>query len=226
MPVEKGALKPGARLTVRMIKDLYDVLDGTITDTDVTLGRNLTVRGSLSTVGNVNQVAPGPNNVPLSVMGAPGQVANLFEARNSVGDLLFAINAGGTLVPVRISDFSLAQHNHTLATSGGLLGGGAFGGIEALYTGTAVTTAVSYTVAANVLYVFTTAAVTITLPAAASTNRPIEVIAVTGASTVVSAGGSVIGGSINVTNGTVMNGTVSAGDAITFKSDGTAWRAI
>jgi len=74
--------------------------------------------------------------------------------------------------------------------------------------------------------VFCTAGITVTLPAAASTSRPITIIAVSGQSTVVSAGGAVIGGSINSSTGAVMNGTIIQGDSITFKSDSTSWRAV
>ena len=59
-----------------------------------------------------------------------------------------------------------------------------------------------------------------------STNRPITVIARTGAQTVAAAGGTVNGGSVNTTTGAVMNGVVSQGDAITYKSDSTNWYAV
>jgi hypothetical protein len=98
--------------------------------------------------------------------------------------------------------------------------------MEALFGGTWINQATNYTVAAPIMWVFCTAAITVTLPAAASTNRPITVAAVTGNSTVASAGGSVIGGSLNTTTGAVTNGAVTAGDAFTFKSDGVAWRAV
>jgi hypothetical protein len=68
--------------------------------------------------------------------------------------------------------------------------------------------------------------VTITLPAAATSNRPITVVGVTGQSTIAAAGGSVIGGSINTSTGAVMNGTLSQGDSLTYKSDGTNWRVV
>ena len=98
--------------------------------------------------------------------------------------------------------------------------------LEALYAATWVTTAISYTVAAGILYVFCTAGVTITLPAAASTNRPITVVALTGAQTVAAAGGTVNGGSVNTTTGAVMNGVVSQGDAVTYKLNGTNYYAV
>lgn len=97
---------------------------------------------------------------------------------------------------------------------------------EALYAGTFVSTAVNYTVAATVMYVFCTAAVTVTLPAAVSTNRPITVVAVSGQSNVASAGGSVFGGSANTTTGAVMNGVVVAPESFTYKSDGANWRTV
>ena len=201
-------------------------MNGTITDTDVTFGRNLTVKGALSTVGSVSQVAPGPANVPFTIYGAQGQTADLLDVRAWDSTLLFSVNAGGTLVMPRISDYTLAAHNHTTPAQGGQIGAAAFGGFEALYAGSWVNVSANYTVAANVLWVFCTAGVQVTLPAAASSNRPIEVVAVSGQSTVVALGGSVLGGSINTSNGQVMNGTVSAGDSITYKSDGVAWRAV
>ena len=97
---------------------------------------------------------------------------------------------------------------------------------EALFAGTWTVQNANYAVAVRILWVFCTAAITITLPAAATSNRPITVVAVTGNTTVAAAAGGVIGGSINTGTGAVMNGTVSAGDSITYKSDGTDWRAV
>ena len=79
--------------------------------------------------------------------------------------------------------------------------------------------------ASNIMWVFCQAAITVTLPAAATTNRPITVVAVTGQSTVAASGGSVIGGSANQTTGAVQNGVVAVTEAFTYKSDGTNWRA-
>jgi hypothetical protein len=98
--------------------------------------------------------------------------------------------------------------------------------LEALFAASWTSTAVNYTVAAGILYVFCTAGVTVTLPAVATTNRPITVIAITGSTTVAAAGGTVNGGSVNTTTGAVMNGVVSQGDSVTYKSNGTNWYAI
>jgi len=97
---------------------------------------------------------------------------------------------------------------------------------ESLFAGSWTNQNANYVVVAPIMWVFCTAAITVTLPAAASSNRPITVAAVTGNSTVAAAGGTVIGGSINTGTGAVMNGTVSQGDSITYKSDGTNWRAV
>lgn len=224
MPLDRGAIRPGARLTERMIGDLYDLLSGEITDVDVTLGRNLIVKGALSSVGAVSQVAPGPTTVPLTLYGAPGQTANLFEIRDSSSNLLFAVNAGGSLTPVRISDWTLAQHTHASAGQGGTINVGT--SAEGSYAGATAVVGVNYIVTTAISFVFCTAAVVVTLPDATTTTRPIWVVAVTGQSTVNAAAGSVFGGSINSSTGAVMNGTISAGDAITYKSDGTNWRAV
>jgi len=226
MPLDRAAIKPGARLTQRMIGDLYDLLNGTITDTDVILGRNLTVKGALSTIGSVSQVAPGPTNVPFTIYGATGQTANLFEARDSLSNLLFAVGPGGTLQPVRISDFSLAIHNHTTNAQGGTLTPGAPATLEGVYATSWIATASNYSVSGNVAYVFCTATLTVTLPSATTTNRPITVAAVTGTASVTAVAGTVIGGSVNTSTGAVMNGTVSQGDSVTYKSDSTNWRAV
>jgi hypothetical protein len=226
MPLDRASIKSGQRLRTRWITDLYDLLNGGITDTDVTLGRNLTVRGALSTVGSVSQVAPGPTNVPFTVIGAPGQSVDLFEVRDSASNLLFAVNAGGTLQPVRISDFSLALHNHTTNAQGGTLTPGAPATLEGVYATSWVATASNYSVSGNVAYVFCTAALVVTLPSAATTNRPISVVAVTGTATVTAVAGAVIGGSVNTSTGAVMDGTVSAGDSVTYKSDSSNWRAV
>src|SRR5499427_1718978 len=97
--------------------------------------------------------------------------------------------------------------------------------LEALYANSWYSTGANYTVvvASTVMWVGCTAAVQITLTA--GINRPITIWAITGNSTVVSTSGTVIGGSINTSNGTVINGQVSQGDAITYKFDGTNWRA-
>ena len=60
-----------------------------------------------------------------------------------------------------------------------------------MFAGASVNTATNHTVSGPVMWVFCTAAVTVTLPAAASTNRPITVAAVVSQSGVVAAGGSV-----------------------------------
>jgi hypothetical protein len=140
-------------------------------------------------------------------------------------------------------------HKHSGARQGGTLGAEAFadntlpgaklvdGSVtnaklatpitqETLFAGSWVNTGTNYTVATGVMFVFATAAITVTLPAANVTNRPITVAAVTGQSTVAAVGGSIIGGSANQTTGAVMNGTILAGEAFTYKSDGTNWRAV
>jgi hypothetical protein len=117
-----------------------------------------------------------------------------------------------------------AEGNHVHG-AGGYAGTGTVS-LETLYAGTWVATAVNYTVAAAVLYVFCTSGVTVTLPAAAATNRPITIKALTGTTTVNSAGGTVSGGSVNTTTGVVMDGTVSPLDALTYKSNGTNWYAV
>lgn len=223
MPLIRGDIKPGARLKSRYLTDIYDLLAGVITDTDVTLGRNLTVKGALSTVGSVSQVAPGPTNVPMTIQGAPGQTADLFDVRDSASNLLFAINAGGTVVTPRIVDFTLAVHNHGSPAQGGVLSPVT---LEGLYAGSFVNVSTAYTVPISVMFVFCAGTFTVTLPAAATTNRPITVRCNSGTITVIAASGTVIGGSINGTTGAIMNGTIIAGDSITFKSDTVNWPAI
>ena len=97
---------------------------------------------------------------------------------------------------------------------------------EVFYANTRVTAASNYTVIAPIMWVFCTAAITVTLPAAASANRPITVAAVVGQSAVNAASGSVIGGSANTTTGAIQNGVVGVGEAFTYRSDGTNWRAV
>jgi hypothetical protein len=98
--------------------------------------------------------------------------------------------------------------------------------LESLFAGTWVTQGTNYSVTGAVMFVFCTAAITVTLPAAASTSRPITVVAITGQSTIAAAGGSVIGGSIDVNTGAVLTGKCSQGDSLTFKSDSTNWRVV
>jgi hypothetical protein len=98
--------------------------------------------------------------------------------------------------------------------------------VETVFEGTRTSQGANYVVVAPIMWVFCTAAIQVTLPAAAATHRPITVAAVTGNSTVIAAAGSVIGGSVNLTTGAIQNGVVNQGEAITYKSDGTNWRAV
>jgi hypothetical protein len=99
----------------------------------------------------------------------------------------------------------------------------AAGMLESLFAGTSATVpGATYTVAAGIMYVFCQAVCTVTFPAI-TTNRPIEVWALNGQVTL--AGGTFVGGSINLATGAVQNGVIVTGDAITYKSDGTSWRA-
>ena len=90
--------------------------------------------------------------------------------------------------------------------------------------GTSVTVpGATYTIPATlIMYVFCQGVCTVTFPAI-TINRPIEVWALNGQVTL--AGGTFVGGSINLATGAVQNGIIVTGDAITYKSDGTSWRA-
>lgn len=98
--------------------------------------------------------------------------------------------------------------------------------LEALYAAATATVSADYTVPTAIMFVECTTGVTVTLPDATTTNRPITIISVAGTQTVHAAGGSVFGGSVNLTTGAVLDGVVNAGNAITYKSDGTNWRAV
>lgn len=99
----------------------------------------------------------------------------------------------------------------------------AAGILETLFAGTsAIVPGATYTVAPGIMYVFCQAACTVTFPAI-TTNRPIEVWALNGQVTL--AGGTFVGGSINLATGAVTNGVITTGDAISYKSDGSSWRA-
>lgn len=101
------------------------------------------------------------------------------------------------------------------------------GQAEAAYAGTVAVPPTHYTVAAGIMYVFCTTPIQVTLPAAASTNRPITVIGVAGGQSNVNAvSGTVYGGTPHPTTGVVQNGAVMPPDAYTYKSDGTNWRAV
>lgn len=90
-----------------------------------------------------------------------------------------------------------------------------------------VVTGTNYAVASSVGYVFCSAAVTVTLPAASDTIRPeIWIKAVAGNVTVAAASGSVVGGSFDPNTGAVINGQITSGDSITWKSNGSAWYAV
>jgi hypothetical protein len=98
--------------------------------------------------------------------------------------------------------------------------------LESIFASSWTTVSANYVVASGIMWVFCAAGITVTLPAAGSTNRPITVAAVAGSTTVNTAGGGLSGGSVNTSTGAVMNGVVSPGDSITWKSDGSNWRAV
>ena len=122
MPLDRGGIKPGVRLQSHHISDVYDLLLGVMTDTDVTFGRNLTVKGALSTVGSISQVAPGPTSVPLTIYGAPGQSVDLLDVRASDSTLLYSINFGGTVINPRMSGAVINQLGPGVSGSGNLVG--------------------------------------------------------------------------------------------------------
>src|SRR5262252_6156027 len=135
------------------------------------------------------------------------------------GSVTTAMLADGSVTSVKIADGSIGTLDIAdgAVTSAKLAAGSLLP--ENLFANTWTSQGTAYTVAATVLWVFCTAAITVTFPAAASTNRPITVVAVTGQSTC--AGGTFVGGSLNTSTGAVQNGIVAQGDAITYKSDGT-----
>jgi hypothetical protein len=102
---------------------------------------------------------------------------------------------------------------------------------EEVYAGATVNVSSNYTVAPGVMFVFVTGAgVTVTLPAATS-NRPIWVSPNFNTSvTVNSASGGVYGGTFHPTTGAVQNGLIQSGasamEAVTYKADGSNWRAV
>lgn len=103
---------------------------------------------------------------------------------------------------------------------------------ESFYVGTVVSPSTNYAVTGNVMFVMCMSGIQVTLPSANATNRPITVTAVSGISTIIAAQGSVVGGSVDQTSGTITNGTINQGDSLTFKSHSTdggttwVWRAV
>lgn len=131
------------------------------------------------------------------------------------GTVTSAMIADGAIQTVDIADGAVTSAK---LAAGSLLP-------ESLFAGTTTAQGVNYTVAATIMWVFCTAAITVTLPSALTTNRPITIVAVTGTTAVAAAAGTVFGGSVNTSTGAIMNATVSPGDSITYKADGTDWRA-
>lgn len=105
--------------------------------------------------------------------------------------------------------------------------------MESLFGGTVLNTAASVDLSqpqyANALYVFPTAnGLTITLPDARTTNRPITIYGPPTAGwqvTLASIFGAISGGSANLTTGTIQNGTVVSGDSFLYKADGASWKS-
>lgn len=138
-----------------------------------------------------------------------------------LGPNSFADNTlpGAKLVDGSVTTAKIADANVTAAKLAANM-------LESLYAGCLVRQNADYSVvkASNVLYVWCDAAITVTLTA--GIDRPITVRANTGNSTVTSTSGSVLGGSIDTVSGTVQDGKVNAGDALTYKWDGGNWRAV
>jgi hypothetical protein len=116
-------------------------------------------------------------------------------------------------------------------TNAGVLGANAAPNMELLFANTVLVTAASIdlTTLTNVTYVFPTAPnITITLPDARVTNRPITIYGPPTAGTqvtVAATAGAVVGGSANLTTGAVQNGIVVSGDSFPYKANGTDWKA-
>jgi hypothetical protein len=182
---------------------------------------NLTAELGLSQGVNADDTA---DYLTIGLANSLGVLDGLFSA--STGHNHNGAHQGSVINPANFADGSIpgAKLVDGSVTAAKLTPGSLT--LESLFAGTSITQATNYTVAAGIMFVFCTAAITVTLPAAASTNRPITIVGVTGASTVAAAGGSIIGGSINTSTGAVMNGTCSQGDSLTFKSDLTNWRVV
>ena len=169
------------------------------------------------------------NNDPAGrgmVIYAPDGSTVLFSA--DANGVRISRNGAAATLPITANDLGpgatqAAEGSHAHGV------GGYSGGVispESIFASSWVNTAVNYAVATAISWVFCTLGVTITLTSAVTTNRPITVVAVAGTTTVVASAGSVIGGSTNTTTGAVMNGIVSPGDSMTYKSDGTNWRVV
>lgn len=161
-----------------------------------------------------------------AIIFAPDGTTVLFQVDATGAKLSRAGGAAQTpLTDVGSAAGQAAEGNHIHGV-GGYASSGA-GSLESMFSGSEVVTAFNYTVTSAVSYVFCTSGVVITLPAAASTHRPITITAVTGTSTVTASAGTVVGGSINATTGLVMDGVVSPGESMTYKSDGVSvWRVV
>lgn len=101
--------------------------------------------------------------------------------------------------------------------------------VNDLVFGTATPSTGVYVVGPNISYVFCSGTCTgVTLPDATATVRTITIRNERGAGDLAigAAAGTVTGGSISPTTGAVLDGTISPGDSITYKSNGTNWRWV
>jgi len=98
--------------------------------------------------------------------------------------------------------------------------------LEKIFTGSVYVASTHYTVPLNspIMWVWCPSPIQVTLPTGA--NRPITVRAYGGDCNVNATSGVVVGGSPDLVTGTVTNGHITNGDAITFKCDGTNWAAV
>jgi len=155
---------------------------------------------------------------------APDGVTPLFSVDHTGAKVSRAGGAAQTPIVDIGSGAGIAAEGNHVHGVGGYAGTGTVT-LEQLYAAAWVATAINYVVGPGIMFVWCNAGVVVTLPDATTTNRPITVGAVIGTTTVNSTSGGVIGGSVNLSTGLVMDGVVLPGDAMTYKADGANWRA-
>jgi hypothetical protein len=142
-----------------------------------------------------------------------------------------SVIAVGSATPSTAS-FAILLENPAAGTALAYLHPGSGTDAESSYKGTTLRSNAAAVTSAELVgklyyFGFRASAQTVNLPDPTLSERPITIAAeLSQINMAVDGGTTVVGGSTNQVTGAIQNGVVAAGDAFTYKSNGTQWRAV
>lgn len=92
----KSDIVAGHRIKSAWFLDLYNSLDGTMSDQPITIANNLTVTGTISSGGQTFQSAS-TSSVALIAKGVSGQTADIFEVQDFQANVQVKVASSGAL---------------------------------------------------------------------------------------------------------------------------------